>query len=41
MYGETVPILNMCMALRHIYMKLGIEDFGLNDICDPSMLLFV
>ncbi|XP_050523408.1 uncharacterized protein LOC126895507 [Daktulosphaira vitifoliae] len=36
MYGETVPILNMCIALRYIYSKLGIDDFGLNDICDPS-----
>ncbi|XP_050442564.1 uncharacterized protein LOC126846807 [Adelges cooleyi] len=36
MYGETVPILNMCTALRYIYSKLGIDDFGLNDICDPS-----
>lgn len=38
MYGETVPILNMCTALRYMYSKLGVEDFGLNDICDPSML---
>jgi hypothetical protein len=36
MYCETVPILNMCTALRHIYSKLGIDDFGMNDICDPS-----
>ncbi|CAH1736377.1 uncharacterized protein LOC114120050 isoform X1 [Aphis gossypii] len=36
MYSETVPILNMCTALKYIYSKLGIDDFGLNDICDPS-----
>ncbi|VVC42016.1 Kinetochore protein Nuf2 [Cinara cedri] len=36
MYSETVPVLNMCTALRYIYSKLGIDDFGLNDICDPS-----
>lgn len=36
MFGETVPIMNMCTALKYIYSKLGIDDFGLNDICDPS-----
>lgn len=36
MFGEIVPILNMCNALRYIYSKLGMDDFGLNDICDPS-----
>lgn len=36
MYSETVPVLNMCTALKYIYSKLGIDDFGLNDICDPS-----
>jgi len=41
MYGETVPILNLCTALRYMYSKLGIDDFGLNDICDPSMYLIV
>lgn len=39
MYSETVPILNMCTALKYIYSKLGIDDFGLNDICDPSEFL--
>lgn len=41
MYSETVPILNMCTALKYIYSKLGIDDFGLNDICDPSEFLLI
>lgn len=41
MYSETVPILNMCTALKYIYSKLGIDDFGLNDICDPSEFLLL
>lgn len=38
MYSEIVPIQNMCTALRYVYSKLGLDDFGLNDICDPSKL---
>lgn len=41
MYSETVPILNMCTALKYIYSKLGIDDFGMNDICDPSKFLLL
>lgn len=39
MYSEIVPIMNMCTALRYIYSKLGADDFGLNDICDPSKII--
>ncbi|XP_050540096.1 uncharacterized protein LOC126904842 [Daktulosphaira vitifoliae] len=36
MYNETVPIVQMCEALRFMFTKLGVDDFGLNDICDPN-----
>ncbi|XP_050436955.1 uncharacterized protein LOC126843445 [Adelges cooleyi] len=36
MYTETVPIVNTCAALRLMFSKLGIDDFGVNDICDPN-----